>query len=634
MNTNKVKNDNNTRQYEEKFLKLKFAENQIFSSALSFNDIINFLKDNTLPLEMLKDDGTKVLDDLSIVEIEKVVPCLLKIVDKPRSFIKTLEKKVPVEIAKKINYKAISKLSRDCNDWYARTVLTVKPKKIVSDIHEETVNLYENRFICSLIDRISNLIVQTRLYYEKQSKKIDDNIAINAINRKYNYTTDSFKFYNNISKNISFYDNDTGYKTKVEDELKRIKKLEKKVKVLKSSVLYKLLHKQRKVTDPIQKTNILMFEYNYNQAYKLWKYLNSDNKEQKLELKIESDETAMKIYYKLYCFICILASLHDLNFKETSNNKIYFNKDSLELMIKPSEVQKAKDFNKSKQKEKEGESLIFEKDSIIIKLSITNEYIKCSLSFENLNKNNQKKIIDDFYFYPDYTNFEIMNRSDVTDKTKDILNKLVDDSKFTNTTSKYGIVSIDMNICSEDNSFSDKVYRRFYSMGNNFSPEEEQNDLDKWASYKTGISIISPMDLRNNFLNLERIFNYHLIKNTNFEEKLSICPLCGGRNISQNNQNDYTCYDCSHNISITYCNNCDTSHKRPIFWVKYKDEKFLELKEITEKLSNMKIFDKLSRIETIMGEKATTAFELEKETSGWKLKTICPYCGKQLGETR
>ena len=33
-----------------------------------------------------------------------------------------------------------------------------------------------------------------------------------------------------------------------------------------------------------------------------------------------------------------------------------------------------------------------------------------------------------------------------------------------------------------------------------------------------------------------------------------------------------------------------------------------------------------------MGERVTTAFELEEEKRGWKLKTICPYCGVVLGD--
>ena len=41
-------------------------------------------------------------------------------------------------------------------------------------------------------------------------------------------------------------------------------------------------------------------------------------------------------------------------------------------------------------------------------------------------------------------------------------------------------------------------------------------------------------------------------------------------------------------------------------------------------------FGKISLM--IMGERATTAFELEEEKRGWKLKTICPYCGVVLGD--
>ena len=101
-----------TKRDEEKFLKLKIAENSIFDSELTFNKIINAVSNGNLPLEVAYDDGTNIIDDSSIEEIRKVVPCLQKIVDKPRSFIKNLEEKVPVETSKRINHKAIVKLSQ------------------------------------------------------------------------------------------------------------------------------------------------------------------------------------------------------------------------------------------------------------------------------------------------------------------------------------------------------------------------------------------------------------------------------------------------------------------------------------------------------------------------------------------
>lgn len=204
-----------TRKDEEKFLKLKIAENSAFDAALTFDDLISAIGDGKLPLEVSDDDGSRVIDDSSIEEIKKVIPCLLKIVDKPRSFIRSLEEKVPVETAKRINHKAIAKLSQDSNDWYARTLLAVKPKNIVSDINVETIDLYENRFICSLIDRISKLLTQARLFYQDQIKTLDDNSAINVINREYQYNTESFKFYNKISSKLYSNHEESDYRKKV-----------------------------------------------------------------------------------------------------------------------------------------------------------------------------------------------------------------------------------------------------------------------------------------------------------------------------------------------------------------------------------------------------------------------------------
>lgn len=595
-----------TRKDEEKFLKLKIANNSIFDNPLTFDDIITSISIGNLMLEATDEDGTIVLDDSSVKEIKKVVPCLLKIIDKPRSFIKSLEEKVPVETAKRINHKAISKLSRDSNDWYARTLLSVKPKNIVSDVNEETIDLYENRFICSLIDRISKLLIQARQFYQEQLKAIDEKAAMNAVNKEYRYTS-SLNFFNKISKKMYSNLEDSDYAVKVEKEMESITNIEKKIRLLKRSDFYRSLYKKRKVVDPIQKTNILMFEYNYNQAYKLWKYLNQNHHSEKLDLKVEFEEGEVEAYYYLYCFICILAALYDLGFREKTNKKITFDRESRKLT---------------------SEVLIFEHNSCTIKLLLKDDFIKCSLSFD------ESKKVDDLYFYPKFTNFESMNRSAVDEYTEKLLNGLVDEVKNSTTRGKYTFVSINMNRCSEENAYSNKVYRRFYSIGNNFSPNEKVEDIKKWGDYKTGISIVSPVQLRSNFLKIEKIFNYHILKNTNFDNELFSCPLCGGSNIKKTESMDYICYDCSHKISVTYCNSCDSKHKKPIIWVKYKNEKFLNHEEVVKGLINMSIFNKLSKVETIMGEKATTAFELEKDNDEWKLKTICPYCGFKLGDKK
>lgn len=127
------------------FLIDKIARNPIFLNHenVSLNDIYSAFESGELRLQTNDEDGTSVIDDTDLKEINKVIPWLFKIIEKPRSFICTYEEKVPIETAKRINYKAISMLSRDSNDWYDRTILNVKPKNIVSDVSEETIDIYE-----------------------------------------------------------------------------------------------------------------------------------------------------------------------------------------------------------------------------------------------------------------------------------------------------------------------------------------------------------------------------------------------------------------------------------------------------------------------------------------------------------
>ena len=593
-----------TRKDEQKYLRFKISENPIFAEELTFAQIIANIENGRLSLEVSEDDGTKILDDSSIEEIKRVVPFLMKIVDKPRSFIRSLEEKVPVETAKRINHKAIAKLSQDSNDWYARTVLSVKPKNVVSDVNEETIDLYENRFVCALISRISVLLSQARQYYESQIQYFDENSAQREM--EYTYSTTSFPFYNTITKKKKDFSDDQTFRKKLEDELDSIKQIEKKVRLLKRSDFYRTLRKNRKVVDPIQKTNILMFEFNYNQAYKLWKYLNEQHKEDKLNLELEIPEEESQVTYNLYCCLCIMATLRDMGFSETANVTLRY-RDGVITFSKP---------------------FVFERGDDHLELHLRKEGLKCRLLIDR-----EKNKYDEFIFVSNFMNFEPLSRSAIDEETRDILSKHLPTQKFSPISSVYTLVSINLARCSEDNTFADKVYRRFYSIGDNFSSDEKSELLTKWCDYKSGIVILTPINLRNNFLKLERIINYHILKSKIGGKKLELCPICG-KPVRENSPDNYSCHYCHHSVSFTYCNDCDAEHRKPILWVKYTDDNFLQNETIVKGVSEKSPYYRMGKIETIMGEYATTSFELEYDVDRWKLKTICPHCGIKLGDSK
>ncbi len=597
------------RKNEEIFLKLKIADNECLKTPLTAEELIEYMRFGYLPVEISEEDGTKVLNEGQIQEIEQCIPNLLKIVKKPKSFIKLYEEKVPIEIAKKINHKAISKLSMDSNDWYARTIINVKPKNVMSDLNEETIDLYENRFICSLTDKIAKLVASRRQYYKQQIKDQEDNSAIYAMGEEY-HTTREFPFFNEINKNAKYFSHNITFRDKLQAELDKTIEVEKKIRSIKMSEFYMTLHKKKKVTDPIQKTNILMFEKNYKKAYKLWKSLNQYREEDVLKNDIIISEEELKNHYFLYCFIIILSALHELDFAEKTGHKIIYKDNILQLEndLKFVNVKNSK-------------------DSIEIRLN--KEYI--SLEYQDLTAEGKK---DKFLFYPNFVNFENMNRSEVDAYTEQILNNLQDDDRYSQITSIYSLVSINMNICSENNVFSDKVYRRFYGIGNNYSQDENKENLKNWGGYKRGILIITPSRLRDNLLKIEQVINYHILKGRNVSTFSRECPICGSKHIV-NNGGNYICYSCKRIVSVTYCNECDKKHQKPILWVRYINDNFLKREDVVRgDFANLMCYDKMSKIEIIMGKRATTTFELEKDVSGWKLKTICPYCGIKLGSSK
>ncbi len=492
------------------------------------------------------------------------------------------------------------KLSQDCNDWYDRTITSVKPKNIISDLNEETIDLYENRFVCLLVKKISKIISDTKKYYLKQLQLLEDNKTVALMNKEFDYTTKSLNFYSKITKNVLNNDDDS-YKNKLVECNEKLTKMEKSINKFKKSILFTQLHNKR-ISNTIQKTNILLFEHNYKKCYELWNLLKEVVNENKLDIQQEVTDEIANNSYHVYNLILLICSLHDMDFKEVTDNKITLSEDG-EVSFK---------------------ELVFVRNND--EITITNEDTTLTILFlNNLNKN-YKNIIK---LFSNYKNFENITKSQFIDFSTQVLNYLVINEKFSEISSQYALFSFNMTDILNTFSLSERVLRRFYGMGSNYSKE----DIDSYncGSYKTGLLIVTPNALRTNFIRIEKILNYHLSKNYN-NSSPSHCPLCNSNKISRVNSTDIQCSDCNHIISNTYCNSCDPKHLNKILWIKYKNEKFLQNQDLVSNMNNLEYYQKLDKVELIMGEKAVTTFELEKEESGWKLKTVCPNCGLTLGK--
>lgn len=591
------------------FLIEKIARNPVFLNHenVSLDDIYSAFESGKLRLQTNDEDGTSVIDDTDLKEINKVIPWIFKIIEKPRSFIRTYEEKVPIETAKRINYKAISMLSRDSNDWYDRTILNVKPKNIVSDVSEETIDIYENRFVVALIDKISVALSQARLHFVEQINQYNEEKRRQVMEGLFVFTRYSFPYLSKVQKTT--VEDDDAFLKKLNNQLEEIKSTESRISFMKMTVFYKELHKLKKIVSPIHRTNILMFDYAYHQAYMLWRYLEDKNQDITLGKKMDATQAEIEGAYSLYSFLCLLVGIRDMKFECDGNTEFSFNGNLIELP----------------------KSIVLKKNDDHLKLDVKNGLIRIGFLVDE-----KQKKFETIGLRSSFVNFELMGRGEVEETTEKLLNEssLIRDKGQLR--SVFTLVPINMERCSDITSYSMKTYRRFYSIGDNFSDAKTEENSLKWGDYKAGMAIVNVTSLRTNLLKLERVINGLLNRNKIlYGRKESFkCPICGHEIGNVANKDTFACPKCNHAFSINHCNNCDPEHEHPIVWVKYENDDFLKSKEIVDGIDSMKPFNKMSQIESLMGEYATTAFDLINDQGHWKMKTICPRCGVVLGDVK
>lgn len=603
--------------FDEKRFIHNLALQDCFDHPLSFKQVIQLIIEKAILLEIESDQSKIIVDKENIELIEKTMPFLLRISDKPKSFITLYEEKVPVETAKRINHKAIMKLSRDSNDWHARTLLSIKPKNIAADINEETLNIYENRFVITLIDKVDRLLKESKIQYLLKKKRFEQD-RISDKMKEYFHTSENFSLINQLSKTKNYVDDTTEIIAEIDSILTKIELLERKIRIFISSKLYQVLRKCRRVKNPVLKTNILMFNPEYNAAYKLWNNLITAQEEPTID---EPEDYDCHDSFILYTLLNIFSALKDMGYDEMLGSTFTW--------------------------DKEKESLSFSREMLfknaIDELKFNYDPFDKFFSFKiktQVKPIEKWKIVN---LYTDYQDFEEQQKYDVEKTTTDILNGLAvskKEKKWEEVLGQFCFISTELVRRDENSQLSEKLYRRFFSLGDNYSVHESKDSISKWGDHKTGLINITPVSLKLNLLRTERLFNTLLIPSRMSADRIDNrlrCPICGDKHIKElgstkakgHETYSYVCKNCQHLFSYNYCSSCGSQ----VYWVKYSDEKFLDNKEvISGDFITKPILFQLSDLEVVQGTHSITGFVIEKENAGYKLKTVCPKCGKQLGQ--
>lgn len=220
--------------------------------------------------------------------VKFTMPYIEKALRNPNKNIITEEEVVKIELIKKVTVESIKHLSKNTNliSEYDKKTGDVIPSKILSAFKEENYITYENRFIYSLIKLIEDFIY---IRTTKDSKK-----TTGKNYQKANYEATAKVKEERIKINFEYTSESMSEKKKKKEVEDKIKEIQKGLKNLKATEMYKLLESKRVtlVKSPLKMTNVLLKNVNFQYAVKLWNYLSEqfDLKNKSVRLKKEYEE--------------------------------------------------------------------------------------------------------------------------------------------------------------------------------------------------------------------------------------------------------------------------------------------------------------------------------------------------------
>lgn len=165
-----------------------------YLNSINKDNANKFIASTSSNITVKRDIDARVSDTSWIDMVEECIPYLDNIIRNPRRFIVQEENIVPIEKAKVVTEESIRHLAQHTSMIQeVQEDGTVIPLKLLNVYREETVDLYENRFIKSLVDNLYTFVnnklnesdqrsyakVESTVTYQGMMKKKGEDVEVN-----------------------------------------------------------------------------------------------------------------------------------------------------------------------------------------------------------------------------------------------------------------------------------------------------------------------------------------------------------------------------------------------------------------------------------------------------------------------
>ena len=276
MDSSNVIGDDNILNQKDKLLNRTYSAMSSFGGETTtnnefYNYYYNLLQNSMNYCNFLNIRLVKTIEEDWIVAIEEALPHLYETVMHPRKFIEEEREIVNIAMATNITQESLIHLIQhsDMIDKYDEEDGTVVPNRILNVFKEESYNIYENRFICTLL-------AELQMFVNKRYNVIFEN-SKDEIGTFYEYesrvesNTETLEYRTQIK--IRDKQTDVVNEQENEDLFRRLVKIYKDVNNLVNTEFISTMKRYPMVKHPIVKTNVIGKNRHYKACHKLWNFI-------------------------------------------------------------------------------------------------------------------------------------------------------------------------------------------------------------------------------------------------------------------------------------------------------------------------------------------------------------------------
>lgn len=252
----------------------------------------------------------KEVDETWVTAIEEALPSIQYVVLNPRKFIEEEREVVNIAMARNMTAESVRHLLAHSNliDEY-REDGTVIPNKILNIYKEESLNTYENRFICTLIAELQFFINKRfDAIFEASKDELGVNFEVSSNVDNYTETID-YKLQVKIRDKQTDVENEEDNN----DIFARIINIHRQINMLVGTEFVTTMRRFPAVKHPIVKTNAIAKNRDYKACHKLWNFIHSYSQVgYKVDLIKQEPNVSRKFEKDIYdSFLWNYAMLHN-----------------------------------------------------------------------------------------------------------------------------------------------------------------------------------------------------------------------------------------------------------------------------------------------------------------------------------